>query len=339
MKYIIEKQVRDFGPTYRFDGITFQKELLESLTYLKEFHFYATLDKCGHHPDILSTFKNQFWLDHNWFIGMHNDYLYTLPFQFEDLYKFDFDFIKSTNDDMLINNHKIWYNVTSIELAITSAIDINLLKSLKMKMPKLTSIKIKKYCFKTWQRGHDCQHCWDEKSTESINKDKPVILDNVTTISLEIFPLLYERDWIINSLPNIKHCISHSHEWKSPTDQLIRILNKIEKLDITNDHIDDLIEKSFIYFLNIKYIKITISWGDEDNLSQWWTNLIIQLLIKFKNLQILLIHIPNKYSKIKNLDPGIELNEIGQNLYMNEISKDYSMKILYNHLQLSKNTL
>jgi hypothetical protein len=96
---------------YRFDGNTFQQQLLESMTQLRTFHFYARLnrERFINVNNFLSTFENQFWFDHHWSIGIHGKYFYTLPFHFDQLNDFiDFDLIKS-NDLIILQSPRTWY--------------------------------------------------------------------------------------------------------------------------------------------------------------------------------------------------------------------------------------
>lgn len=120
------------------------KEFLEPMKQLKEFHLYNKLFLSPIDNDrILSEFKSEYWFDHNLSFGMHFNYFYTLPFQFNHIYEFyqDFNFIKSNNPQILINNHRIWYHVKSIQLPFAHKYDQSFVKELKIKMPKLTSIK------------------------------------------------------------------------------------------------------------------------------------------------------------------------------------------------------
>jgi hypothetical protein len=62
---------------FGFNGFTFQQQLLESMLQLKTFHIYARLNqKPINVENILLTFKNQFWFEHNWTIGIHDRFLY-----------------------------------------------------------------------------------------------------------------------------------------------------------------------------------------------------------------------------------------------------------------------
>jgi hypothetical protein len=57
---------------------------------------------------LQSYWQNQFWFDHNWFLGMHGNYLYTLPFAFKHLNHFtDFDHFRSSDDEFLNNNPRM----------------------------------------------------------------------------------------------------------------------------------------------------------------------------------------------------------------------------------------
>jgi hypothetical protein len=125
---------------FPFNNIELQ-QLLEPMIELKQFHLYAKLNKNQIDVDeILSRFKQQFWFDHHWFFGMHGEYFYTLPFHYDYFYGIHqgFNDIKSSNDDILMNNSRLWYNVKSIELEETSIKDLSFMKQLKIQMPKLT---------------------------------------------------------------------------------------------------------------------------------------------------------------------------------------------------------
>ncbi|CAF4339083.1 unnamed protein product, partial [Adineta steineri] len=58
------------------NGFTLQHQLLESIIELQQFHLYSKLK------------QDQFWFDHKWFVGMHENYFYTLSFSFNELYDF-----------------------------------------------------------------------------------------------------------------------------------------------------------------------------------------------------------------------------------------------------------
>ncbi len=94
---------------FPFNNIKLQ-QLLESMIELKQFHLYARLPfDAKSHEDILSRFENQYWFDHKWTFGMHQNSFYTLPFHFDHLYEFydGFNDVKSNNREVFINNPRI----------------------------------------------------------------------------------------------------------------------------------------------------------------------------------------------------------------------------------------
>jgi hypothetical protein len=124
---------------FSFDSLQLP-QLLESMKELKRFHLYTKLPSFQYYNDVnLSQFKDQYWFNHNPSFGMHGDYLYTLPFHFDNIYDCfeDFNDVKLNNCEILKNNSRIWYNVKSIQLPIRSGYNRNFVKELKTKMPKL----------------------------------------------------------------------------------------------------------------------------------------------------------------------------------------------------------
>ncbi len=68
---------------------------------------------------------------HHWSIGTHGEYLYALPFNFDQLNDFvDFDRIKS-NDFMILQSPSTWYRVISIEFSESCQLTSNLIEQLK----------------------------------------------------------------------------------------------------------------------------------------------------------------------------------------------------------------
>ena len=81
-----------------------------------------------------------------------------------------------------------------IYLTITKY-DLNFVKQLKIKMPKLTFIKF------------DPSYQYDMNKTKDINLEKMhITLDNVTTFKC-MQSLLKKEKWLINTLPNLTHLI------------------------------------------------------------------------------------------------------------------------------------
>ena len=92
---------------------------------------------------------------------MHGDYLYTLPFHFDYLYEcYDaFIDVKSNNPDVLINNHRIWHNVKSIELYRSKKYNLNFVNELKIKMPKL-NLTLMSYYYPTLSYSTFHSYSW-----------------------------------------------------------------------------------------------------------------------------------------------------------------------------------
>jgi hypothetical protein len=185
---------------------------------------------------------------------MHQDYFYTLPFHFDHLYGFDEDFnnVKSNNPEILINNHRIWYNVKSIQLIRSLKYDKHFIRELKIKMPKLNLIQF--------------------RCDLHIVRHNSVRLENVTTVEITYDHIENRKEWIINSLPNLKHLILYSTELPSIDSQLAPIFNeRIEKLDISiYSGLQQLTELSYIYFSNVQYINFCVDGFLED--PKWFVN-------------------------------------------------------------------
>ncbi|CAF4105920.1 unnamed protein product, partial [Rotaria sordida] len=93
-----------------FNNIKLQ-QLLESMKELEQFHLCTKLpdSSVSTKNNILSKFNDEFWLNHNWSFGIHDEYLYTLPFKFDCLPGLfeGFDCVKSNNNDILENNPRL----------------------------------------------------------------------------------------------------------------------------------------------------------------------------------------------------------------------------------------
>jgi hypothetical protein len=133
-------------------------QLSESMKELKQFHFYFKLPSFQYNNDVdLSQFEAQHCFNHNSSFGMHDDYLYTLPFHFRNFYECfqDFNDVKLNNYEILKNNSRIWYNVKSIQLPVRFGYNRNFVEELKTKMPKLTLIRFNSYPVLSEIETHD----------------------------------------------------------------------------------------------------------------------------------------------------------------------------------------
>jgi hypothetical protein len=259
------------------------------------------------------SFQSQFWFDRNLSFGTHDRYLYTLPFHFNHLYLSyeGFQNIESNNPEILINNLRIWCNVKSIELPLTFNYDIHFVKELKMKMPKLISIKFDGY------------GVLSEPETKQISTSNHETEINVTTIQFFQGYIENRKDWIIYSLPYLRHLILSSTILPSIDSQLAPILNKkIQRLDIySNPQFKQLTEISYMYFSNVQYINIYLSIHVDELIL--YEN-AVKILTNFKNLKTLFIS--NRYPGLMHRSGEAKLRKAVQYLERNRIMKNYQVK-------------
>ena len=294
------------------------QQLLESMTQLKQFDVYARINIDKHF--ILNQFQDQFWFDHNWSFGMHGNYFYTLPFHFSYLYGFfgSFHTVKSNHPDVVNTNPRLWYNVKSLELLMTHQYDINFVKELNIKMPKLNFIKFQ----------HDRSILYHKTEGEFSNNETDGKLSNVTTIQLVDGSIQEINQWLINSLPNVKHLILYPTESSSIDNQLIQILNqRIERLDINGySNLEELTSISYLYYSNVQFIHFRLN--NERKESEWYANIIIKILNNFKNLKTLLLYpleITKTYSffetKSTKLIKCLDIEDINRNYRIEHYGK------------------
>ncbi|CAF3621937.1 unnamed protein product [Adineta steineri] len=236
---------------------------------LKQFHLYATLNSHDDSRNILSRFQDQYWFDHKWTFGMHGKYLYTLPFHFEYLRDFSCDFndIESSNSQVLLTNPRIWYTVKYIDLYYRSTYDINFLKELKLKMPKLIFIKHRPV-FEINKNGKEIEDLYIDTNEKMKSH---VTLDNITTIQFDRGSVENRKTWLTNALPNINHLLLSSVNLPSPDSQSADLLNKrIRRLDINSRYspLIQLTEISYVYFSNVEHIYFELFY-DPQRRSQW----------------------------------------------------------------------
>ena len=231
------------------DGIVLQQELLEPMILLKTFHLYVE-QYCN--ENILSTFKNQFWLDHQWSVEMHDKYLYTVPFHF--------DHIKLTNS-MILNSSEIWSRVTSIELS--ERINLNFIKQLPMKMPNLRTIIF----------DRSFHYDLDEFNENDIR------LDKITTIHFKGQVKECVQECLGEILPNLKELILDQCFQKF----ILMINERIERLIIMNYLFFAAHDWQihYIHFPNVKHIEIQLYFPEVR---------VTEILKNFTNLKTLTVH-------------------------------------------------
>ena len=298
------------------------KQWLESMLQLKQFHFYAKLIEYFNINRFMSTeLQNWFWLEHNLLFGMHGKYLYTLPFHFDHLHQFPsrFQITKSNNLGIPINNSRLWYNVKSIELALTQQFDTNFIHDIKMKLPNLSSIRFLGTCHAP---KHE-PHISFANMNEGNNTDS--ILEKLTTINFSGL-IEREKEWLTNSLSNLRYLIFSSKELSSLEFSLkfnqfrlpFQIENDLHSIFKQLDHIDQ------IYLSNIKHI--TISLNDRWTLSTESANLLLKILKQSKHLQTILIYI-SRNPKYDETDLTEEkLHKFVDRLSRSKLRKTYEIK-------------
>ncbi|CAF0909933.1 unnamed protein product [Adineta steineri] len=218
---------------------------------LKYFHLNVKLPIDGSY-EILSTFQNQFWFDHQWYFAINRFYLYSLPFRFNEYY--EYDHMKFSDKIILENKLYLWSNVKIIHFARFDKIDINnLIRLIKTQMPNLQVIKINK-------PSRDNFNMMVENSSKcSQDKRADHDINTVTTLDINCGKMENEIEHLINILPNLKYLILNDSRLPSMTSDLIPILNKkIERLDITCSYtLEKLFTNINMYFSSVKYIQFT----------------------------------------------------------------------------------
>jgi hypothetical protein len=324
------------------NGLNLQEQLLESMIYLKEFHLYVKINRCRIEINkILATFQNQFWFDHNWYFGIHGDYLYTLPFNFEEMYDFShFDDIESSNNDILINNSRLWYHVTSIHMSISSKIDTDLLKLFKIKIPKLKSITINRFYWR-----------WNEKIINSylcVNKNdiNNAKQDNLTTIYFNGGSLETEKRWFIHFLPNLKHLNLDSTPLPVSNSELVPIVTeKIQRLDIFENFMQQISIKEYLYFINLEYLVIHLPFNGFMVNRRNCIGFIMKLLTKMKTLKTVFIYFSEFFDIQVNptRDHSRHPINIVENMFeqfrLNTMANNYELKHFFNWITISKKKL
>jgi hypothetical protein len=136
----------------------------------------------------------------------------------------------------------------------------------------------------------------------------------------------YKKEWLIHSIPNLKH-LSLSHgTLPTMNNQLRCILNeKILRLDIYEHYqLEQLIEINDVYFSNVQYINFCFN--DSPNNAKLSANIIMKILFNFKNLKIFFIYIRSMFSGSMLYPVRVCLKNLIECLDMNEIMKNYQVK-------------
>lgn len=294
------------------------KQCLESMLQLKHFHFYVKLiEYININRFIPIELQNWFWLEHNLLFGMHGLYLYTLPFHFDHLHQYPtrFQITKSNNLGIPMKNSQFWHKVKSIELTFTQQYDRNFIHDIKIKLPNLTSIRF----LGTFPAPrHEPLISFANMNGENEISSR---LEKLTTITFSGV-VEREKEWLTNSLPNLKDLFLSSKELSSLEFSLkcnqfrvpFQMENDLHSIFKQLDHIDH------VYFSNIKHI--TISLNDSWTLSTESTNLLLKILKQSKYLQTILIYISRNPK-----DDQLDLSEEKLQKLVNRLSRSKLRKI------------
>jgi len=189
------------------------------------------------------------------------------------------------------------------------------IKKLKMKMPKLTSIK--------FDGNMILPETQETSTTNDETEEIDFTLDNVSSIEVFKGNIKNHKDWIIYSLPNLRNLILDFSNFPSIRNELCPILNKrIERLDIYSDYDFKQLTKSYVYFSNVEHIFIYFV----DFVKYKFGEDVVEMLTRFKNLKTLFIF----SEKLLHLIIYFHLDG-GPRKYFkyfdkNEIMKDYEVK-------------
>ncbi|CAF3893307.1 unnamed protein product [Adineta steineri] len=306
------------GSPFILNGTQLQDKLLQYMKELKNFNFYMScqLRSRKNLVYVLQTFKNSFWLDHNWIVATHENYIYTLPFHFSHFYGFThFDKIISTDPNIFQINPRLWYKIKAIGLSKSFQINSDLIQQIQRKIRNLTTIIFNQ-----------------AQSIDQNNFKDNVTLSSVNTIHFNDISLNYIQSWITYILPNLKHLVSHEKLLPKADTELAVLLNK--KLETLHMAMlaNKIIEPNELYLFNVKDITITIfaQFTPDENVLQ-------RILETFTNFNSLTVHFKcNLY--YNNRGRWDNIKQLIEKLDMNEINKNYQMKYFFNSVQFSRNT-
>ncbi|CAF3280722.1 unnamed protein product [Rotaria sp. Silwood2] len=282
---------------------------------LKSFHLYAEFNKEPMNVEsFLSTFQTQFWFDHHWTFGIHETYVYTIPFHFDNVKDFiDFDQIKS-NNSVVLNSPKTWSHVKSMDSSKSSKFSLNLIKQLKSKMPNLASIT---FNFKLMHNLFT-----NDNETNEID----ITLDSVTTVHCKVSDLKTIKRWLINIniFPNTKNLIL-SFSLSSASLSSNRMMFSLEPDECFRG-------TDYMHFVKIQYVEVKLAFEDLNYINEYAIELVKELLEMFKNLQSFIFHFHHMPDFLR-MNPLTDLSKMIQLLNMEKVSKKYQIKHIHNYLQ------
>ena len=278
---------------------------------LKIFRFYVRLEQSPQSSvEFLTTF-----IDANWPFGMHGSYLYTLPFPFNQLDDFiDFDHIQSTNST-IVNSRRTWSHVQSLNLADNCNLSENLLEQIRVQMPNLKSINLKR------------------KQIDYLSKLNEVrtALNGIITVHGERDLLKSSQNYFNHLFPNVKQFVLSY----SPLT-IIHLSHKLAfaqrcSTSLTNDQLG----RNKISFPRIQHVEAKLQLEDIRYLSKHVLPVLIEISEMFANIKSFQLTFYCIQKNPTNI-PFTELHQLIRSLNMNQICKDFSIEHISNQLQFVK---
>ena len=145
-------------------------------------------------------------------------------------------------------------------------------------------------------------------------------LDNVTTVQFICGSVQDKKQWLIYSLPNVKHLILSNRELLSIDSELAQFLNeRIQRLDIDfPSQFEQLANTTYIYLSNVEHIYLCFAYIWDN--SQSCVNTFMKIL---ENLKTLTIYRWERYYYSKT-PSRIDLDRMIKYLDINQIMKTFS---------------
>jgi hypothetical protein len=144
-----------------------------------------------------------------------------------------------------------------------------------------------------------------------------------------------KKQWLIYSLPNVKHFILSNRKLLSIDSELAQFLNKrIQRLNIDfSSQFEQLADTTYIYLSNVEHIYLCFDYIWDN--SQSCVNTFMKILKNFENLKTLTIYRWERYYYSKT-PSRIGLDRMIKYLDINQIMKTYQVKRFLDYSLFSK---
>ncbi|CAF0914489.1 unnamed protein product [Adineta ricciae] len=243
------------------NGYELENELLKSMIELKNFHLYVETYKNEYSlPTVISTFRSQFWLDHNWIINGHlvdnAICLYSLPFPFSELPAVqNFDKIIINHYEKLTFGSRLWSNITSLGIYVVNQTNTTrLFRFLKLNLPKVKSLQ-----FFGLRRLESCTESDHLIFAEKLNAID-VTLYHVTTIQFELIQIEHLKAKFFHKFPRFNRLILKATDLPPIDHELTEVFNKqLQRLEVTESV--NLATINHQCLPNLEYLQLTLTYA------------------------------------------------------------------------------